>query len=690
MTEQRPPHATLPQLSPEPPQYTLPETFNIGQRSTGHLIRPDQLRAHLQLLAAFSHLEQRVAASESLIAGLESDSEKRWVWFVNLAVERFERWCLTIKQSDTVEQHLPPIDVTMHVSNSSLMTNLTFFGHIRSWYAEDTTRISKLKPLVHFTDYFPNLLANPDLLTTDAPQHGRVSAWERSTKSPYDPFASAAYLTHKSIECPHCYRTILSPFFKPDGKGYTQSGFTIDCICAKPITKELLGLHKFVKNIVESETPDAYLAGTLHTPRSTYDTAHAIMIKKRVLNLNIISQKNNASDRTHQILTNVRYDTALMHRALNVQLKPIWWNKIMGAYTDDRVFPLDLVGAVLRQASFVKKMVNLGWTESGYFANEVDSSGTATLRSSVSRVRACFFFSTDIAGTLLYSFLNIMAESPDSFLVPTLDIDLGWHTHQLMASQYQKDCLSLVGRYVDHDDKIEEGHLATSFDLTCRAWNDHYHVPYMHCGCPLPGDTIGQKLRRLVSSQTTSNMLLLPSESDTCAATHPSDHNAVFVLNNTSTSLHHRENRTRKAEKRKLREERNGKAVERDENVDHGIAFLYPVPMFQYYPGGCVAAAGSVVNGGLGVQAAVRLILHIVLLFVAREVEVEMEVDTEVEVDAEVEEEVDTEVQVELEVEVVVDSVVEEEEVVVVDVVVAAAVAEVVAADVGVGKSDCL
>ncbi|KAG1897054.1 uncharacterized protein F5891DRAFT_957791, partial [Suillus fuscotomentosus] len=30
-----------------------------------------------------------------------------------LVEHRFERWCLTIKKSDTVEQHLPPIDVTM-------------------------------------------------------------------------------------------------------------------------------------------------------------------------------------------------------------------------------------------------------------------------------------------------------------------------------------------------------------------------------------------------------------------------------------------------------------------------------------------------------------------------------------------------------------------------------------------------
>jgi hypothetical protein len=127
----------------------------------------------------------------------------------------------------------------------------------------------------------------------------------------------------------------------------------------------------------------------------------------------------------------------------------------------------------------------------------------------------------------------------------------------------------------------------------------------MHCGCPLPGDTIGQKLRRLLSSQANSNdsELLLPPKSDARAATHPSDHNAVFALHDMSTSMRRRENRARKAEMRRLRAERDGRAVKRDGNVDHGIAFLYPVPMFYYYPGGCVAAAGAVVNGGLGCAA---------------------------------------------------------------------------------------
>jgi hypothetical protein len=74
------------------------------------------------------------------------------------------------------------------------------------------------------------------------------------------------------------------------------------------------------------------------------------------------------------------------------------------------------------------------------------------------------------------------------FLVPTLDIDLAWHSHQLMADKYNRDCIEYVGRYIDQyvnhnvtfealllnmlysDDKVEEGRLSTSFDGTGDAW----------------------------------------------------------------------------------------------------------------------------------------------------------------------------------------------------------------------------
>jgi hypothetical protein len=40
---------------------------------------------------------------------------------------------------------------------------------------------------------------------------------------------------------------------------------------------------------------------------------------------------------------------------------------MLSAYFDDRPFSIDLVGAVIRQGSFIDKMANFGWTEPGYF-----------------------------------------------------------------------------------------------------------------------------------------------------------------------------------------------------------------------------------------------------------------------------------------------------------------------------------
>ena len=85
-----------------------------------------------------------------------------------------------------------------------------------------------------------------------------------------------------------------------------------------------------------------------------------------------------------------------------------------------------------------------------------------------------------------------MASSPATFFVPTLDIDLVWHTHQLFSEKYQSDCTQYVGRFIDQsvlfvclffldvcfkisdvlssDDKVEGLELSSAFDITCKAW----------------------------------------------------------------------------------------------------------------------------------------------------------------------------------------------------------------------------
>jgi hypothetical protein len=83
------------------------------------------------------------------------------------------------------------------------------------------------------------------------------------------------------------------------------------------------------------------------------------------------------------------------------------------------------------------------------------------------------------------------------------------------------------------DDKIEGLRLSSAFDMTCRSWKSRFNVNYTHCGCPIPGETIGKRLFRLIGMQTTSNgsSVLVPEDrADLLSATHPSDHNAVRFL----------------------------------------------------------------------------------------------------------------------------------------------------------------
>ena len=163
---------------------------------------------------------------------------------------------------------------------------------------------------------------------------------------------------------------------------------------------------------------------------------------------------------------------------------------------------------------------------------------------------------------LKYRFLDLISSRPNSMTVPTLDIDLVWHTHQLMAARYGLDCEHYVGRYVDQlvfvfvfrepnqtsylsELKVRENRLSAAFDETCLAWQAsdpsihiftsliavqvRYQVPYMQCGCTLPNESSWRKCMRLVRQHLRSKAYLPTSlHRDHIPATHPSIHNAIL------------------------------------------------------------------------------------------------------------------------------------------------------------------
>ncbi|CAG8761654.1 13355_t:CDS:2, partial [Acaulospora colombiana] len=124
---------------------------------------------------------------------------------------------------------------------------------------------------------------------------------------------------------------------------------------------------------------------------------------------------------------------------------------------------IDLVGAVLRQSTFVAKMYEMGWSKPGQIPRDQE---TATLVRAVARYHA---------------FLDLLSQSAYSFFVPTLD--LAWHTHQLTGPTYREDTLKLLDRTPNHDDAVEQTTLQGGYDETAKAWKARFGTPYSVCGC---------------------------------------------------------------------------------------------------------------------------------------------------------------------------------------------------------------
>ncbi|SJL02687.1 uncharacterized protein ARMOST_06021 [Armillaria ostoyae] len=473
---------------------------------------------------------------------------------------------------DRIHQCLPPVDVW----HAYLLNPAR--------YSEDSLRNEHIKILAGTGDWFQDL--EQTSYTIDSPpSEARVQTWLQKTHLPYDPFESAIVLTDREIACPQCLTKVNVRLADSNGTGltgYLQQDFKTTCtVCWLTITKEKLAFHKLVKDLVGTND---VLAGTLHTPDNIENSRRAKVIKAGILEISPRAfPKGDAKTEEEwvaKIQKQMDYSMQQIQHAIGSRMGVYGGqvsSRIMSAYEDDKIFSLDLIGAVGTFATVI--------TVVPLYHEGSSTSGPQALRGSLS----CF--------------LDLMSSSPAGFFVPTLDIDLVWHTHQLMAQQYSRDCLEYVRRFADHDDKVAENRLSRAFDITCRAWQDRFGIPYTHCGCPLPGNTIGQRLSKLVSihKQSGSPSHLVPprDRSDLLAATHPSDHNVVYSFLRQGHVDALRRARLEKQERRIKREE--GKGISRNRSVDHDPAFLV---LYFGYGTGCVATTGHVVGGGASVACA--------------------------------------------------------------------------------------
>ncbi|TKA56758.1 hypothetical protein B0A55_11287, partial [Friedmanniomyces simplex] len=259
-------------------------------------------------------------------------------------------------------------------------------------------------------------------------------------------------------------------------------------------------------------------------------------------------------------------------------------------------FALDLVGAVVRQGSFIEKMHNIDWLHS------------PALPSTMSRLL-----------TKYQRFVQIMAD-PHNMAVPTLDVDLGWHSHQLSPSGYLQYTVSNTGQFIDHDDKVAETRLNDAFAWTSKTYQRLFNEPYSECTCwyceAIRESHTSTASRLFKGTQAlTANALVHKVEQDPGKSVHISAHNAVRPSDDpkyTERANKQAEELDKAYAKACARAKKGGRKEPKREDYYYSDAWGYPVYipayspyvgympyMVSYYPvtPGCMAVgAGAVGN----------------------------------------------------------------------------------------------
>jgi hypothetical protein len=270
------------------------------------------------------------------------------------------------------------------------------------------------------------------------------------------------------------------------GTGYGDRDFSYICHrCGGEINHKFLRLAKFRKDTEKLIMQDWPLGGTILSPASGAPEAPSekewpsypntfpnrvvrIELRSRILELTKpnSSKKPTMDDVKNMIETAVkdrhvirRCNSRSMSNFLKGERLSI--RKMMSRYWENASpFALELGGAVIRQSIFVEKMHNIDWLHS--------PAATDTMRRLLMKYAR---------------FIEIIASNPKQNAVPTLDLDLAWHTHQLSPKSYYDYSMRRSGKFIDHDDKMDEDALSAAFEWTSKTYEKLFQEVYSECTC---------------------------------------------------------------------------------------------------------------------------------------------------------------------------------------------------------------
>lgn len=248
--------------------------------------------------------------------------------------------------------------------------------------------------------------------------------------------------------------------------------------------------------------------------------------------------------------------------------------RMMSRYWDNSSpFALDLVGAVIRQGSFIEKMHSIDWIHS--------PAATSTMARLIEKYTR---------------YIDIITLNPYNTAIPTLDVDLAWHTHQLSPASYYAYTVTKTSRFIDHDDKIEETALSTAFEWTSKTYQKMYNELYSECTCwyceAIRESHTSSVKRVFGGNKAIESQLdrLHAGNKDPNTSPHISAHNAIKADKDVSRGIRDANMKAKlerdyqKARNHACKKGRTPPTRDQYNGSDYAMAYGYPIYMPYYAP----------------------------------------------------------------------------------------------------------
>ncbi|KAH9873347.1 hypothetical protein J1614_005745 [Plenodomus biglobosus] len=620
---------------------------------------------------------QPSSSSASLDTTLaERIRDKRWTIFVAKAVDRYHKWWnAPVRLFLNATLAVFARSIATKDFDSGLHYNVSRFP-----CSDDVPHKSKveLPPLDVLMVWHSHML-NPRIYLEDCIRDGRQALWHaefpwreiyaaiddttfeyaqedgddfvKKTGRPCDALADDE---PKEFKCPKCTSINRVPWTMPplssrpealqaylsEDTGFAGKAFRYDCRnCGIMLDHEILRVGKFIKDADALIKRDKPLPGTILNSRgepaipspgkkpSTHDPFFPNRcvqtrpeFKPHTMRENFSATNGRSVEGIKNLFSNalgsvldLLYINACQYKSEFVAKgSRIAVRQLMSRYWENSSdFGIDLVGAVLRQGTFVQKMVKIDWLHS------------PNVMATTQRLIVKY-----------HRFVLLSAGSPKCIVVPTLDVDLAWHTHQLTPNVYYRYTLAETDKFLNHDDKIPDDDLHKAFQATALAYEKKYGQPYSECSCwycectrePLRSNFLNRisSLPRRRSSISVSALESKNFPKDPRLGVHVSNHNALAGTDERSAARRRKELEEldvmyAKVCKRYEKSRKGKEAPSRESKDDaylygaYGYPLYYPMPIYvPYYaepgasqehtqaPGGGCAAGTCAESASLG------------------------------------------------------------------------------------------